>query len=341
MKKQILTVGFFLLSFVFPFRAIATSFDRIYVFGDSYSDDGNYYNYTESVLGTGFPPQPYYEGHLTNGPVWVEYLAQNLGFKPNPSTNFATAGAASGLYNVIAPSSLPSLYLTGVLSQIDNFTDANQSVNPNALYIVSGGFNDLFSSNGTVDPNQPVTNISTAVRSLAAVGAKNILVVNLPNLGDLPGTSNSPVSNQLNDSTAEYNASLAVSLNSLSQQLNGVNIVSLDVNSLFKQVSANPGQYGFTDVTGSCLGNSVLTALPPSNISGVCNTDPSEAFFWDSIHPTTAAHAVIAESAFSVLKAESVPDPSAKLGMLVFGTLLAVSWHRRKQNPKKFAQTRK
>ncbi|MBW4556388.1 MAG: SGNH/GDSL hydrolase family protein [Trichormus sp. ATA11-4-KO1] len=301
MYKQILMTGFLLLSVMFSSKATATDFDEIYVFGDSYSDSGSYYNYTKNVLGTGFPPQPYYEGRLTNGPVWVEYLAQKLGLRPNPNTNFAAVGAESGLFNIVASPSLPSLYLTGVLSQVNNFTSANKSVNPNALYIVSGGFNDIFFSSETVDPNQPVTNILTAVRSLAAAGASNILVVNLPNLGDLPGTNDSQASKKLNDLTAKYNTSLAANLDSLNQQLNTINIAFLDINSLFKQVFANPRRYGFTDVISSCLGSSVLTALPPSSISAVCNTNSNQAFFWDSIHPTTAGHEVIAESASQLL----------------------------------------
>ena len=46
-------------------------------FGDSLSDVGNAY------LGSGMtqpaPVSAYYQGHFSNGPIWVEYLAKDLG----------------------------------------------------------------------------------------------------------------------------------------------------------------------------------------------------------------------------------------------------------------------
>ena len=306
---------------------MAASFEHIYVFGDSFSDDGNLYKANGGVVP---PSPPYYQGRSSNEPIWVEYLAKDLGLTPEMSTNLAYGGANSGLYNAAAPSSLPSLYSTGLLSQVENFTAASKSVDPNALYIAWAGAND-FLFGGVTAPSQPVMNISTAVGTLAAAGAKNIMVVNLPDLGNLLGTSNSTASSELSYLTTGYNASLATSLETLSQQLSGVNIISFDVSSLFNQVFTNPGQYGFTNVTDSCIGNSGLAILPPSSTSDACNTNPSEFFFWDSIHPTTAAHEIIAEDVYSVLEAQSVPEPSAVCGVLTFAALGAFSLHKRKQ----------
>jgi phospholipase/lecithinase/hemolysin len=43
-------------------------------------------------------------------------------------------------------------------------------------------------------------------------------------------------------------------------QLSGVKIMSLDVRALFDQMLANPPTFGFTDVTDSALGITVLDA---------------------------------------------------------------------------------
>ena len=50
-------------------------------FGDSLSDVGNTY------LAAGIPQSPpYYQGHYSNGPIWLEYLASKLGVAaPAPS----------------------------------------------------------------------------------------------------------------------------------------------------------------------------------------------------------------------------------------------------------------
>src|SRR5437660_8377950 len=53
---------------------------QMVVFGDSLSDVGNVY------AATGSPPAPYYPGRYSNGPIWVERLAANLGLPaPTPS----------------------------------------------------------------------------------------------------------------------------------------------------------------------------------------------------------------------------------------------------------------
>ncbi len=65
----------------------------IVAFGDSLSDTGN------TFLAAGTPPAPYYQGHYSNGPIWLEYLASREGVAPpTPSlkpggTDYAWGGA--------------------------------------------------------------------------------------------------------------------------------------------------------------------------------------------------------------------------------------------------------
>jgi phospholipase/lecithinase/hemolysin len=54
---------------------------------------------------------------------------------------------------------------------------------------VWAGANDYLSGGATA-PTQAIANLTHAVQSLAAVDAKQIMVVNLPDLGDLPATRN-------------------------------------------------------------------------------------------------------------------------------------------------------
>ena len=107
MQKQILATGFFLLSFLFPLKVSAQNYDEIYVFGDSFSDTGNVFNATKGAI----PPSPaYFNGRFSNGPVWVEYLAPQLGLTFDPSTNFAFGGAtgAVGAGNAFAKTVAPT-----------------------------------------------------------------------------------------------------------------------------------------------------------------------------------------------------------------------------------------
>src|SRR5271166_4970069 len=54
----------------------------IVAFGDSLSDVGN------TFIADGIPPPPYYQGHYSNGPIWLEYLANSLGV-PAPTASLA------------------------------------------------------------------------------------------------------------------------------------------------------------------------------------------------------------------------------------------------------------
>ncbi len=310
----LVSAGFVLFSLILPVKATAASFSTIYAFGDSLSDTGNAFKATASQLP---PSPPYFEGRFSNGPVWVEYLAKALGLN---QTNFAIGGANTDSNNTLIPGN--PLNLPGLEQQIKNFTTANPTADKDGLYIVWAGANDYLAG-GVTNPTQPVTNLANAVTSLANVGAKNIMVVNLPDLGKLPGTSsNSQTSAGLSTLTGFHNSGLNTTLTALSQQP-GINIIPVDINSLFSRATATKEEFGFTNVTDSCLNLAAQTICPNQN----------EYLFWDAIHPTTRAHSFIAETALAAVGGKSIPEPSAVLGMLALGALGAAGMRKRKLTP--------
>ncbi len=310
MKKQFLTMGIVFCSFMLPVKATAASlFSELYIFGDSLSDTGNAFNATGGAV----PPYPDGNGRFSNGQIWVEYLAQELGLTPNQSTNFAFGGSTTGTTNTIVPA------LPGLEQQINGFTATNPVADPDKLYIVWAGSNDYLGG-GITNPSEPLTNLANAVTALAGVGAQNIMVVNLPDLGNLPVTVNTPNSAALNTLTRFHNDGLTQTLNNLSQNLApNVNFIPLDLNSLLSDAINNPVNFGFTNVTEGCL------------LVGC--TNPDEYLFWDTIHPTTAAHQFIGELAFNTLQPNSpasVPEPTFALGILAFGALATKEMFKRK-----------
>lgn len=349
MKKTILATGFSFLSFMLPLGASADdlNFSNIYVFGDSLSDTGNVFNITTfantlaPTIPIDPPSPPYYQGRYSNGPVWVDYLANDLGLSLTPSTelavpfpititptgelgvnfnfggatttqsiNFAFGGAQTGLSNTGDPR------LPGVRAEIQGFTNdlmvANQSADPNALYIVwAAGSNDY--SGDFLEPTVPIENLLTGLTTLASAGARTIMVPNLPDLGRTArairlGTEESA---RLTALTEAHNSALATVLDDLSEEFPDINIIPLDVNSIFNDGLENPGEFGFTNVTEACLDLSTST---------LC-TNPNEYLFWDEIHPTTAAHAIVGELAFAALtpEPESVPEPASSVSLGVLG----------------------
>lgn len=297
--------------------AQAFQLTRLYVFGDSLSDIGNFYTLTGQTL----PPSQlgYVDGRFSNGAVWVDYLAPKLGLISDLRTNFALAGSTTGSQNTSIPG-LPALQ-----QQIALFTQTVPQADPNALYVLWAGANDYLNIGQQTNPAIPVANLAGAIQTLAGVGAKNFLVANLPDLGRVPlvrdrGTA---VSSAATAIVNGHNALLAQTLTLLKPQLaSDVNLIPLDVFSVFNRALNNPGAFGFTNTTQACLFPSPLLFNPlPAPIT-IC-PNPDQYVFWDSLHPTTTAHAIIGEAAFDTLSASAIPEPPATAGAILFGAFVA------------------
>ncbi|NJM21887.1 MAG: SGNH/GDSL hydrolase family protein [Richelia sp. RM2_1_2] len=330
MKKAFAAAGCVLFSFMLSPKAIAgnfSQFSQFYVFGDSLSDTGNVFAATEGLTNpeTAIPPNPpYAPGRFSNGDIWVDFVGKEIGLTPTTfippqvnipteGINFAIGGSSSGLNNAL----VPDAPLPGVLGQVGLFTQNlianNQKADPNALYTVWGGANDYIFGNVT-DPNQTVGNLSQAINSLTQAGAKNIAVFNLPDLGQLPFAIATNTSAQLSQLTLSHNAALEQVLNSLSGN-SDINIIPIDVNSPFKRVVANPGEFGFTQNPAiPCVVGDIV------NISSVCD-NPDEFVFFDAFHPSSKSHRLVADVTLSAIKHETVPEPSTLLSSLVVGAI--------------------
>lgn len=340
MKKQFLVAGFVFLCCFSPVKAYAAKFTSLYVFGDSLSDTGNIFTATGGAIP---PSPPYFEGRFSNGEIWVDKLADKLGLEsptlvtklqpgvPTNGINYAFGGATTTDQNTIAltPSfGIPEPLQPQLLSleqQIQAFTAQNQSADPNALYILWAGSNDYNITEGTFTPftdtDTTINNLDNALANLATTGVKNVMLINLANLGDTPlarrvDTSLIPGTTQrLNDLTAKHNQELSGLVDKYQTNLN---IIPVDVNSLFKNASLD-----FTNAIEPCL-----ASLDPLI---VCN-NPNEYVFWDLQHPTTVAHERLADLAFkSIPKHEKVPEPGNMMGLVGLGAVGIIGAVKRKQ----------
>jgi phospholipase/lecithinase/hemolysin len=252
--------------------------NQMYIFGDSLSATGTL---SQATIETYLLKQGYSQGRYSNGLVWIDYLASDLHLAASQINNFARGGATTGSEgNSLVP---------GLLTQVQLFVQTQRQTKPNALYVLWAGANDYLQgvSNATV----PIENITQAISSLANNDASTLLVANLPDLGQLPATRNGAKSARLSALTTAHNQGLRRALKLLSQQYSQLQIVTLDANALYREASANPAAFGFSNVTSACLSG-----------AGSCSK-PDQFLFWDGIHPTSAAHRVIAERAFSILEA--------------------------------------
>jgi phospholipase/lecithinase/hemolysin len=249
--------------------AATSSYDAIYVFGDSYCDVGNIFLAT----GGAEPVAPYYNGRFSNGPIWIEHVAGGLGLPMTPylagGTNYAFGGAFA-----TAPQPIPGGTIPSVPQQVELYLSLHKGrADPNALYVIEGGGNDILDATGG-SPDALGFKIATALAEsellLRRAGAKHFVIPNLFNVGLLPaGQANAAFDLAASVATNKYlNGLLA-----LEQLIEGIHILRLDVFSLLNSVETDPTHYGFTNVTTPCL------------TTVVCS-DPDHTFFWDTHHPT-------------------------------------------------------
>ena len=279
-----------------------SSYSRIYAFGDSLSDAGNVYAASGGVL-----PDPliYSDGRFTNGPVWVQDLAHDLGLPAvtpslNSGTDFAYGGAEAGAetLHTVTPIDLPS--------QLAQFLVQQPNPDANALYTLSIGGNDVIDaiSADASNPSGALADIRSAVsdevafvKGLAADGARNFVILNVPDLGRTPEEAgHAAVATEL---SRLYDARLGTSLHSLAAA-DHLDIHLINSFGLIDQAVADPAKFHLTNVT-----TPVWTGDFENPFSGTLNATgaaQNSYLFFDHLHPTETGHLALANLAVSALK---------------------------------------
>jgi outer membrane lipase/esterase len=281
-------------------RADSEPFSAMPAFGDSLTDTGNYYR-----LSGGYPSSV----RFCDGPLWVEYLAADLGMSYRPEDNYAVAGATTGTQN---SNDRPGREFPGLQDEVNSFVSVGGVTEPErALFIVGAGANDFFIGLTTGQSPQSiiangVNNTVLAVQRLRTAGARYIMVMNLPDLGVTPYGLSTGNAASLTQLCAAYNQVLGLGLDRLAQA--GIPTLRLDAFAVLDRMANNPRTYGFSNVTVPLL-------MAPAG------ADPAQFLFWDAVHPTTGAHKVLAAEALQQLMNAFSPsqgkgDPRAKVNSL-------------------------
>jgi phospholipase/lecithinase/hemolysin len=118
---------------------------KVFVFGDSLSDTGNVFTVTEPVFEDPIPVSPpYFMGRFSDGPVWVEILAERLDLELRPflegGTNFAFGGAELGLDTEDVFERNVGVIIPSIRSQVQAFFAQHlfDDADSEALYILWG-----------------------------------------------------------------------------------------------------------------------------------------------------------------------------------------------------------
>ena len=287
------------LAFALSAGTASAQFSNAYFFGDSLTDTGSF----KPVLppGTGlFTTNP--------GPVWVTPFTRYYGLSASPANqggnDYAEGGArVTSLPGV--PNTPPTGTATPVSVQVANFLSKGPA-DPNAIYSVWAGANDLFyqlglAQTGAITTAQLQANLGIAATDLVkqivtlnAAGAKYIVVFNLPDIGKTPFGVGSGSGAQITSLSSYFNSTLFAGLNAT-----GIQAIQFNAFAMLNEVVANPGLYGFTNASAPACGTTASLLCTAANL--VTPNAAQTYVFADDVHPTTAAHKIIAQAVQSMI----------------------------------------
>jgi outer membrane lipase/esterase len=325
--------------------ASAQSFNQFIGFGDSNIDSGYFLThpighqalYSQSAaVGGGIPTTP-------GGPENSTLLASYFGLTAIPvgmpgGTNYAASGAennANNNNNSAAPSTV---------SQINTYLAANGgAANPNALYLINSGGNDLSYSNNRVMAGtftaaqqkaynqQAARDLAAGVTQLAAAGAKYIVV------SDGVGGNAGPITSGRINMTNTVYANLVA---------NGVNFIPADNLGMQQIVLHNPAMFGLTSVSNADApgGAACVNNLGPGQTSYAlyCTTlrtpNAAQTSYWaDDEHLSAAGQKIEADYNYSLIVAPTeisyLAEAPVKIRAAVVDNIqnqIAISQHQRR-----------
>nr|AAK53448.1 lipase/phospholipase B [Moraxella bovis] len=302
--------------------AYAKEFSQVIIFGDSLSDTGRLKDMVARKDGTlGNTLQPSF---TTNpDPVWSSLFAQSYGKTAsantpyNPTgTNYAVGGARSGSeVNWNGFVNVPS-----TKTQItDHLTATGGKADPNTLYAIWIGSNDLISASQATTTAEAQNAIKGAVtrtvidiETLNQAGATTILVPNVPDLSLTPraiyGESlMAGVQDKAKLASSLYNSGLFEALNQST-----ANIIPANTFALLQEATTNKEAFGFKNTQGvACqmparttgADDVASTSLACTKANLIENGANDTYAFADDIHPSGRTHRILAQYYRSIMDA--------------------------------------
>jgi phospholipase/lecithinase/hemolysin len=303
------------LSFLLATTAGAQAQDSavpLVVFGDSLSDSGNGFalqqaNATPLDFGLNsvlIPQAAYAIGghHLTNGATWIEQLAARFRVGSSTLPAFASTSPAAMNFAIATARAREDGTNPSLAFQIGAFLQKTRGVAPpGALYVIQIGGNDIRDALAlaSADPIGAAATLQSAagaigagIARLHAAGARHFLVWNIASPGLTPAVRLLEAQQPGAFDTAVFAAALFNGFYlpgalGAASALPGIVLRRFDADGLLSSIFLFPGLFGLTNVTDACV--------TPGVAPFMCRA-PDRYLFWDGIHPTTAAHALIARA---------------------------------------------
>lgn len=323
---KVLTAAVLLASL--PAAAQAMPYSQLIIFGDSLSDSGQFPDLGSPLLGG----NPTGGVRFTNrtGPTYLsnntEYfdavatqrLAALLGLQALPSTpilpqlltgnadgtNYAVGGYRTDqiLASITAANGSVVDAGGGTIRTRNGYLLDVPRVDPNALFYINGGGNDVlqFVVTDQASAAAAAADLVAGVAALQQAGARTIIVSDLPDVGLTPAgfafgfrDAWSSASGLLNDELGSQLAAL------------GGNVIRLNFRALLGEVRGDLATYGFDPLVSQadvCFSGNGCLADPTWGLGGL-TPNPDRLMFNDGVHPTAAVQQISADYIYSILGA--------------------------------------
>lgn len=340
--KRLTIIAVWLLS-LFCLQAFATEYNKVVIFGDSLSDNGNMYSYSMHFIPKS---PPYFEGRFTNGPVWSEYITgeQRTMMEEGRLLDFAVGGAGAILDK---DENLPY----SMSAEISNFLYLHSYEDRSKmLYSIWIGANNYINGPTNVEEitNDVIEGIFENIDVLIKRGAKNFIIFTLPDFGESPQGMESGNPQLLSSLVKVHNQKLSNMVNELKNNNPELKVILFDIVEVINDLKNHPELYGLTNTTEPCyLGGYMIRQHPEANVAAwLANQaeakhlplsslqslmkvgDYREAMrvaahfdsmkdredgedlecdnylYWDHLHPSAKAHQILAGLVAKRLKAE-------------------------------------
>ena len=272
----------------------SAQFSGAYTFGDSLADGGQF--------GYRFTTNP--------GLTAPEYVSQHWGITTTPSfqggTNWAEGGALVNSPQGGLPPGVPDL---SVMAQV-NAQIAKGGLNPNAIYNIEGGGNDIrrqftLYATGQISQAQMQANVAqaaidlaTATAKLQAAGARYIVLQAVPDMGRIPDVT------KLGPAASAAFTSLSslfdLTLNQAVGQA-GLKVIQFNSFQFITELATNPGAYGLTNVTSPACTTPTGGNCQPANL--VAPNANMTYLFADGLHGTTGTYLIESAAIASIIEA--------------------------------------
>lgn len=225
--------------------AFESRFDTIVTFGDSLSDNGNLYRFLWYYLPAS---PPYYDGRFSNGPVWIEQLYTHYFPAENKDgfQDYAVGGAGAVL------SYKENLPFTLSMEINDYLYWHTHGKKETSLFVVWIGANNYLNapSNTEAITDSVTTTIASSIESLIAIGGDKFVIINLPDLGKVPGAQNN--AKLLTQLSEMHNRKLAEQVEKLRAKYPKQLFIYFDAYTYLNQAIDHANDFGLTNTHDPC-----------------------------------------------------------------------------------------